>query len=140
MIVGASDAHGRRILLTTSLVHLSNDACFAILYPILPLIAADLELSYAQVGLLKATMTAAQSAFQVPAGMAGERFGEALVLLLGNAWVGLGLASLALAGGYLALLALALLAGLGGNAQHPIGSAIVSRAYQRGRASTALGT
>ena len=36
---------GRRVLLTTSLIHLTNDACFSILYPILPLIAADLGLS-----------------------------------------------------------------------------------------------
>lgn len=136
----ASRAAGRRILFTTSLVHLTNDACFSILYPLLPLIAEDLDLSYTQVGLLKAATTGAQSAFQVPAGIAGERWGEALVLLLGNAWVGLGFMALALAGAYAALVALALAAGLGGNAQHPLGSAIVSRAFPPQRAATALGT
>jgi FSR family fosmidomycin resistance protein-like MFS transporter len=136
----ASRADGRRILITTSLVHLTNDACFSILYPLLPLVAADLGLSYAQVGLLKAALTGAQSAFQVPAGIAGERWGEALILLLGNAWVGLGLMALTLAGTYAVLVGLALVAGFGGNAQHPLGSAIVSRAFPPGRAATALGT
>lgn len=131
---------GRRTLVSASLVHLTNDACFAILYPVLPLIAADLGLSYAQVGLLRAAMTGAQSAFQAPVGMAGERWGEGLLLLLGNAWVGLGLMALTLAGSYAVLVVLALVAGLGGNAQHPLGSAIVSRAFPPRRAATALGT
>ncbi len=130
----------RRILLVTSLVHLTNDACFALLYPLLPLIAADLHLSYAQVGLLKACYASAQSVFQIPVGMLGERAGEALILLLGNAWVGVGLGAMALAGGYGVLLLLALLAGLGGNAQHPLANAIVSRSFGRARRATALGT
>src|SRR3954452_20010208 len=130
----------RRVLLVTSLVHLTNDACFALIYPVLPLIAADLHLSYAQIGLLKASFASAQSFFQIPVGVLGERAGEALVLLLGNAWVGVGLAAMALAGGYVPLLLLALVAGLGGNAQHPLANAIVSRAYGRARRATALGT
>lgn len=130
----------RRILTTTSLVHLTNDACFSILNPVLPLIAADFGMSYAQVGLLKAAMIGAQSAFQVPAGVLGERWGEGLVLLVGNAWVGVGLMALALAGAFGALVILAVAAGLGGNAQHPLGSAIVSRAFPPQRAATALGT
>lgn len=130
----------RRVLFVTSLVHLTNDACFALLYPLLPLIAADFHLSYAQVGLLKATFASAQSVFQIPVGVLGERAGEALILLAGNTWVGIGLGAMALAGGYGALLAIAGLAGLGGNAQHPLANAIVSRAYGRARRATALGT
>lgn len=130
----------RRVLLVTSLIHLTNDACFALLYPLLPLIAADLHLSYTQIGLLKASFATAQSVFQIPVGVLGERLGEALVLLLGNAWVGLGLAAIALASGYGVLLLLALLAGIGGNAQHPLANAIVSRAFARARRATALGT
>lgn len=131
---------GQRLLLTASAVHLTNDACFSILYPLFPLIAADLHLSYAQVGLLKGVFSGASSALQIPAGLLGERAGEALVLLLGNAWVGIGLLGMALTGGYLALLLASLLAGLGGNAQHPLAAALVSRSTSTGRMSTALGT
>ncbi|MDQ2785379.1 MAG: MFS transporter [Chloroflexota bacterium] len=130
----------RRTLLVTSVIHVMNDACFALLYPLLPFIAADLHLSYAQIGMVKASFSAASSVLQIPAGMLGERCGEALILLLGNLWVGLGLVLMAASGGYGLLLLAALVAGIGGNAQHPLATAIVSRAYVRARRATALGT
>jgi MFS family permease len=131
---------GRRILITSAVLHFTNDACFALLYPLLPLIAADLGLSYAQVGLVRAAFSGAASTLQFPAGLLGERFGEGLILLLGNLWVGGGVAALALAGGFAGLLALALLAGLGGNALHPLGSTLVSRSAAPARTATGLGT
>lgn len=128
------------MLLTTSAIHLTNDACFALLYPLLPFIAADLELSYTQVGLLKATFSGAAGVFQIPAGMAGARFGEMLVLLLGNAWVGVGLLAMAATGTFVLLLAAAILAGIGGNAQHPLATSIVSKSVPRPQMAMSLGT
>jgi MFS family permease len=133
-------AGGGRVLAAASLLHLTNDAAFAILYPLLPIIAVELSLSYTEVGLVKAVFSGASSALQLPVGLLAERFGLYRVLVLGNAWVGAGLLVMALAGGYLALLAAALLAGLGGNAQHPLAAALVSRSVPVGRVSRALGT
>ncbi len=130
----------RRVLVVTSAIHVTNDACFAVLFPLLPLIAGDFHLSYAQVGLLRTAFTTAQSLFQIPVGALGERFGEGLVLLVGNAWVGVGLVAMALAGLYGLLLLAAVGAGLGGNAQHPLATAMVSRVFPKERRSTALGT
>jgi MFS family permease len=130
----------RRVLAVTSAIHVTNDACFALLFPLLPLIAADFHLSYAQVGLLRTAFTTAQSLFQIPAGTLGARFGEGLILLIGNAWVGIGLVAMALAGLYSLLLLAAVGAGLGGNAQHPLATAMVSRVFPKERRSTALGT
>jgi len=62
-----------------------------------------------------------------------------LVLLLGNAWIGGGLAAMALAGGFAGLLALTLLAGLGGNAQHPLAAVLVSRSSAPAQTATAMG-
>jgi MFS transporter, FSR family, fosmidomycin resistance protein len=132
--------NGLATLITTSAVHLTNDACFALLYPLLPFIAADLNLSYSQVGLLKASFSGASSVLQIPAGMAGARYGEMLVLMLGNAWVGAGLIAMALTGSFVLLLGAAVLAGIGGNAQHPLGASIVSKAVPKRQMAMALGT
>lgn len=136
----AKGGAGRSVLLTTSAIHLTNDACFALLYPLLPFIAADLELSYTQVGLLKATFSGAAGVFQIPAGVMGARFGEMLVLLLGNAWVGVGLLAMAATGTFVLLLAAAILAGIGGNAQHPLATSIVSKSVPRPQMAMSLGT
>lgn len=128
------------VLVTTSIVHLTNDACFALLYPLLPFIAGDLGLSYTETGLLKATFSGASSVLQIPAGIAGARYGEMLVLLLGNLWVGLGLVAMALTGSFLLLLVAAMLTGIGGNAQHPLGASIVSNHVRREQMATSMGT
>jgi MFS family permease len=133
-------AAGHRLLGAASVLHLTNDACFALLYPLLPFIAADLNLSYTEVGLVKAVFSGSSSALQLPVGVLGERLGAYLVLALGNAWVGVGLVAMAGAGGYLWLLGAVLLAGLGGNAQHPLAAALVSRAVPTRNTSRALGT
>ncbi|CAN5778990.1 MFS transporter [soil metagenome] len=129
-----------RLLVNTSAVHLTNDACFSLLYPLLPFISSDLGLSFTEVGLLKATFSGSSSVLQIPTASIGARFGEYLVLLAGNLWVGIGLALMGLASGYIALLLLATLAGIGGNAQHPLGAALISRSSEGPRLATAMGT
>lgn len=120
-------------------MHVINDGLFAGTYPLLPLVAAELGLGYAQVGAVKAAFSGASSLFQVPAGILAERVGEQLLLALGTGWVGFGLLGMALSAGYLPLLALSVAGGLGGNVQHPVASAVVSRAYDGGRRATAIG-
>ena len=121
-------------------MHVVNDGLFAGTYPLLPLVAAELGLSYAEVGAIKTALSGASSILQVPAGIVAERMGEQLLLALGTTWVGAGLLGMAFAGGYLPLLVLGLVAGIGGNAQHPVASAVVSRLFDSGRRATAIGT
>jgi MFS transporter, FSR family, fosmidomycin resistance protein len=128
------------VLVTASVVHMTNDACFSLLYPLLPFIAADLGLSYTETGMLKATFSGASSVLQVPAGIGGARLGEMLVLLLGNLWVGLGLVGMALTGSFALLLLAAFLTGIGGNAQHPLAASIVSNHVRREQMATSMGT
>ena len=121
-------------------MHVVNDALFVGLYPLLPLVAADLSLSYAEVGAIKTAYSGASAVLQVPAGIAAERWGEHLLLALGTGWLGLGLAVMAFAAAFWPLLALSLLGGLGGNVQHPVASSVVSRLFESGRRPTAIGT
>ncbi|WP_165422966.1 MFS transporter [Ktedonosporobacter rubrisoli] len=118
-----------RTLLLSSFFHFTNDACFAILSPLLPLIVLELHLSYLQAGILKTLMLSSSGLLQVPISLLGERFGEFLLLAIGNIWVGLGMIGMALAPEYNLLLLAALLAGIGGNAQHPLAASLVSRSY-----------
>lgn len=136
----AGKTAGRSVLISASAIHLTNDACFALFYPLLPFIADDLNLSYTQVGLIRATFSGASAALQIPAGALGVRFGEALVLMLGNIWVGLGLVAMALTGTFIWLLAAAVLGGIGGNAQHPLAASLVSKSVPRRQMATAMGT
>lgn len=120
-------------------LHTVNDSFFAVLFPLLPLLADELDLSYAQVGLIKTAFAGASSAFQLPIGLLAERWGDYALLVGGNAWVALGLIGMATAGSYLPLLGLTLVGGLGGNTQHPLAASIVSREAPPARRATAVG-
>ena len=130
----------RRTLLFGSAMHVWNDLFFALYVPLLPFIARDLELSYKQVGLLRLTFNGASAVLQVPAGFLAESVGEFWLLILGNVWVAAGLVGMGLSSVFVALLAVSLAGGLGGGAQHPLASSMVSRAYDDKGRSTAVGT
>ncbi|MCC7370569.1 MAG: MFS transporter [Chloroflexi bacterium] len=129
-----------RVLFMAACLHTCNDAMFAVMYPLLPLIAADLGLSYAEVGIVKALYSGASAVLQLPAGVLGERFAEYWLLALGNGWGAVGLLGMAAATSFPILLVLSVLAGLGGNFQHPLASTMVARAFEGGRRGTAIGT
>jgi FSR family fosmidomycin resistance protein-like MFS transporter len=126
-------------LLANALMHLVNDGCFVALYPVLPLIASEFDLSYAQVGLLKTALSASSTAFQLPMAILAERFGEIAFLALGMAWVSAGLMVIGLAGSFLLVLLLTFCAGTGGSVQHPVASSFISREYDGRRRGSALG-
>ena len=130
----------RRTLWVASLLHVWNDAFFALLYPLLPFIAADLALSYTETGLLRTLFMGASGVAQLPAGLLAGRLGEFALLIAGNLWVAGGLVSMGAAPSYLWLLAASALTGLGGGPQHPLASSLVSRVYDRAWRSTAIGT
>ena len=92
------DIHAsRRHLWWCNALHVINDGYIASLSLLLPFIAADLNLTYTQSGLLKTASQGAISAAQIPAGLLAERYGEVLLLGLGTAWFGLSYAGLMLA-------------------------------------------
>ena len=130
----------RRTLIFASATHVWSDLFFALYAPLLPLIKEDLDLTFTEVGMLKALYSAASTVLQVPVGFMAERVGEFWLLVGGNIWVALGLIAMSLAPGFVALLAATLVGGLGGGTQHPLASGIVSRAYDTKARATAVGT
>lgn len=130
----------RRVLAFGSVTHVWSDAFFALLHPLLPFIALDLNLTYTQSGLLKGIFAGAGGVLQIPSGFLAERWGEFGLLVGGNIWVGAGLVAMGLAQTYGILLAATAVTGLGGGTQHPVASAMVARTYERGKSYTAIGT
>jgi MFS family permease len=136
----ASWSTPRRQLAACAAMHVVSDALFTGLYPVLPLVAVDLGLSYAQVGLVKTVFSGSSSLLQVPAGIIAERVSEQAFLAIGTAWVGAGLLAMAVASAFWPLLILSLVAGIGGNVQHPVATSLVSRLFDGGRRGAAIGT
>ena len=130
----------RRTLLFGSAMHVWSDLYFALPVPLLPLIKEDLDLSFTEVGLLRSVFAGSSAVLQVPAGLLAETAGEFWLLILGNMWVGFGLVGMGLSPVFLVLLAASFFGGLGGGAQHPLASSMVSRAYDTQGRSTAVGT
>src|SRR5678815_168819 len=79
------------------------------------------------------------AAFQIPAGLVAERFGERNLLALGTLVAGCAFVALGYVSGFWAILAALFLAGVGSAVQHPLCSTIISRAFPRDGRRAALG-
>ena len=130
----------RAVLGTACGTHFVHDGFADILYVLFPVWAREFGLSFAQVGLLRTVYSGAMAAFQIPAGLLAERWGEARLLAAGTAATALGFIAAGFTGGYLVLLGCLLVAGLGSGVQHPLSSTLVSNVYDAGGRRTALGT
>ena len=130
----------KRTLATCSTVHAVHDGLQDVSYVLLPLLAQSFGLSLAQVGVIRGAHRAAMAAFQIPAGLIAERFGERNLLALGTVVVGLAFLGLGYAPGFWAILVALFCAGVGSSVQHPLGSTIISRTYAAEGRRAALGT
>ena len=136
----ASPRDKRRTLSVALPVHALHDGYSDVVYIMLPIWQAEFALSYAAVGLLRSTLSGAMAAFQIPAGLLAERIGGAAVLAAGTALAGLCFCLLGWSSGYAFIVAALFLAGIGSSAQHPIGSALVARAFAGPKSLAAIGT
>jgi MFS family permease len=130
----------RAVLGTACGTHFIHDGFSDILYVLLPVWARELGLTFAEVGLLRTVYSGGMAAFQIPAGLLAERWGEARLLAAGTAVTALGFVAAGFSGGFLTLLGCLIAGGLGSGVQHPLSSSLVSEAYESGRRRLALGT
>ena len=134
-------ARSRSVLATAGAMHFVHDGFSEILYVLLPVWAAEFRLSLWQVGFIRTAYTGGMAAFQIPAGLLAERFGERRLLMLGTLVTACAFIAVAgAAGGFIPLLLLLTLAGLGSGVQHPLSSSVVAKAYEDGPRRAALGT
>lgn len=134
-------ARPRAVLATAGAMHFVHDGFSEILYVLLPVWAAEFSLSLWQVGFIRTAYTGGMAAFQIPAGLLAERFGERRLLMLGTLVTACAFVVVAsVAASFVPLLLLLTLAGLGSGVQHPLSSSVVAKAYEDGPRRAALGT
>jgi MFS transporter, FSR family, fosmidomycin resistance protein len=133
-------ARDRRTLATCCATHTLHDGLSDVSYVLLPLLAQTFGLSLAQVGMIRAAHRAAMALFQIPAGLAAERFGSRNLLALGTLVAGAAFVALGYASGFWMILGALFLAGVGSAVQHPLCSTIISHAYPAEGRRAALGT
>lgn len=132
--------NAKRALGTCCAAHSLHDGLSDLTYVLLPLLAQTFGLSLAQVGMIRAAHRTAMAAFQIPAGLVAERFGERNLLTAGTFIAGAAFVVLGNAGGFWMILAALFLAGVGSAVQHPLCSTIISHAFPEAGRRAALGT
>jgi MFS family permease len=130
----------RRTLAACCGAHVLHDGFSDLLYVLFPVWQAAFGLSFAQVGLLKTLYSGSMAALQVPASLLAERIGERALLALGTLVAAAGFIASGWTAGYLGLALCLMLSGSGASVQHPLGSALTSRAFEGAQLRAALGT
>jgi FSR family fosmidomycin resistance protein-like MFS transporter len=129
-----------RSLFTFSTFHFLDDGLTDSIYLLLPFIAAELNLSFSQVGLLKGAFSGSMSLLQFPLSLLGEKIGELTVIAVGT---------FGLTGGFLLLskvytfpaIFLSLIFAKGTAAgQHGLSSSLLSKVFEVSRRRAAMGT
>lgn len=122
----------RRSLFAACGAHAVHDGLTDAIYVLLPLWQAQFGLSYAMVGLLRASYSGMMAGFQLLASRMAKRWGRERMLVAGTALAGLAYLLAGLAGGLAVLLVALLLGGLGASVQHPLASSIVTDTHEAG--------
>jgi FSR family fosmidomycin resistance protein-like MFS transporter len=130
----------RRALGVACGAHVLHDGYTDLIWLALPIWQAEFALSYAAVGFLRTIFSGTMAVLQIPSTLVADRIGGGLVLAIGTALAGLCYVLAGLSDGFAWLLAALLLGGLGASTQHPLASALVTRAYAGARSLAAFGT
>ena len=136
----ASKADERRAIGVACGAHALHDGYTDLIYVMLPIWQAEFGIGYAALGLLKTCFSGTMAGLQIPSSLLAERFGLPLVLAVGTALSGIGYLVAGASVGFWTLVIALCLGGLGSSTQHPLGSALVARAFAGPRSLKALGT
>jgi len=129
----------QRTLAACCTAHVVQDGLLATLYVLLPVLAQAFGLSYAQVGVIRATNNTAMAMLEIPSGVLSERLGERTLLTFGLICAGLGYLALTTATGFASVIVCLFVVGVGGAFQHALSSSLISTAYTGTGRRSALG-
>jgi MFS family permease len=108
------------------------------LAPLFPIWRTEFGVSYAELGLSVALMSAVTALLQTPVGFLVDKHGAARYLIGGTLLMTLSIAAMAFAPNYWVLLALAVLSGIGNSVIHPADYAILAGNINKSRMGRAF--
>ena len=129
MTAAATVASGRRdakVLGLISTGHFMSHFYFLTLPPLFPFLNQAFEVGYTELGLMITVLYGASAIAQVPVGFLTDRIGARSVLTAGLIMLALGFGLVGLAPSFVAVVALAVLAGAGHSVFHPADYAILN--------------
>lgn len=129
-----------RSLFSFCAFHFLDDGFTDSIYLLLPFIAAELSLSFGQVGLLKGIFSGSTGLFQFPLSLIGERVGETIVIVFGTFGLAVGFLLLSQAYTFLSIFFSLIFAKAMGAGQHGLSSSVLSRVFEVSGRRAAMGT
>ncbi|HWO40682.1 MAG TPA: MFS transporter, partial [Candidatus Eisenbacteria bacterium] len=133
------DRHrSKTALALISIAHGINHAQSALKPLVYPLVLVELGFGYSQLGVMLGVASAVGGSLQLVAGGLARTIKRHLLLGFGNAIVGLSFVLVALAQTFPQFFFWTVMSRVGGAAQHPVGSALLSRHFHRKHLGTAL--
>lgn len=136
---GARGHHRSGSALTLiSLAHGINHAQSALKPLVYPLVLRELGFGYGELGIMLGVASAVGGSLQLAAGALGRIIKRHLLLGFGNAAVGICFVLVAIAQTFSQFFFWTVMSRVGGAAQHPVGSALLSHHFERKHLGTAL--
>lgn len=129
-----------RSLFSFCAFHFLDDGFTDSIYLLLPFIAAELSLSFSQVGLLKGIFSGSTGLFQFPLSLIGEKVGETVVIVFGTFGLAVGFLLLSQAYTFLSIFFSLIFAKAMGAGQHGLSSSVLSRVFEVSGRRAAMGT
>jgi FSR family fosmidomycin resistance protein-like MFS transporter len=120
--------------------HFLDDGFADSIYLLLPFIAAELHLSFSEVGVLKGVFSGAMGLFQVPMSLLGEKIGELWVIAGGTFGLTGGFLFLSAATTFPGIFSALIFAKGTGAGQHGLSSSVLSRIFEQSGRRAAMGT
>ena len=127
-------------LFSFSVFHFLDDGFTDSIYLLLPFIAAELKLSFSEVGLLKGVFSGSMSLLQFPLSLLGEKIGELTVIAVGTFGLSVGFLLLSKVHTFPTIILSLIFAKGTGAGQHGLSSSLVSKVFEVSRRRAAMGT
>jgi predicted MFS family arabinose efflux permease len=134
------DERSTSALTLISLAHGINHAQSALKPLVFPLVLRELNFGYSELGIMLGVASAVGGMLQLGAGALGRILPRHHLLGIGNASVGVCFVFVALAQSYFQFFFWTVMSRVGGAAQHPVGSSLLSHHFKQKKLGTALAT